>query len=62
MRRRVLVLDGSLGVQIQRSPATAGGNVDMLNITRPDMVAAVHRSYLDAGADIIETNTFNSKS
>lgn len=60
MRRRVLVLDGSLGVQIQRSPATAGGNVDMLNITRPDVVAAVHRSYLDAGADIIETNTFNS--
>lgn len=60
MRRRVLVLDGSLGVQLQRSPATAGGNVDMLNITRPDVVAAIHRSYLDAGADIIETNTFNS--
>lgn len=60
MRSRVLVLDGSLGVRIQRSPATAGGNVDMLNITRPDVVAAVHRSYLDAGADIIETNTFNS--
>lgn len=60
MRSRVLVLDGSLGVQIQRSLATAGGNVDMLNITRPDVVAAVHRSYLEAGADIIETNTFNS--
>ena len=60
MRRRGLVLDGSLGVQIQRSPASAGGNVDMLNITRPDVVAAIHRSYLDAGADIIETNTFNS--
>lgn len=60
MRSRVLTLDGSLGVQLQRSLATAGGNVDMLNITRPDMVAAVHRSYIDAGADIIETNTFNS--
>ncbi len=60
MRSRVLTLDGSLGVQLQRSLATAGGNVDMLNITRPDIVAAVHRSYLDAGADIIETNTFNS--
>ncbi len=60
MRSRVLTLDGSLGVQLQRSLATAGGNVDMLNITRPELVAAVHRSYLDAGADIIETNTFNS--
>lgn len=60
MHSRVLVLDGSLGVQIQRSLATAGDNVDMLNITRPEVVAAVHRSYLEAGADIIETNTFNS--
>lgn len=60
MRSRVLTLDGALGVQLQRSLATAGGNVDMLNITRPEVVAAVHRSYLDAGADIIETNTFNS--
>lgn len=60
MRSRVLTLDGSLGVQLQRSLATAGGNIDMLNITRPDVVAAVHRSYLEAGADIIETNTFNS--
>ena len=60
MRSRVLTLDGSLGVQLQRSLATAGGNVDMLNITRPEVVAAVHRSYLEAGADIIETNTFNS--
>ena len=60
MRSRVLTLDGALGVQIQRSLATAGGNVDMLNITRPEVVAAVHRSYLEAGADIIETNTFNS--
>lgn len=56
----MLTLDGALGVQLQRSLGTAGGNVDMLNITRPDVVAAVHRSYLDAGADIIETNTFNS--
>lgn len=60
MRSRVLTLDGALGVQLQRSLATAGGNVDMLNITRPEVVAAVHRSYLEAGADIIETNTFNS--
>lgn len=60
MRSRVLTLDGSLGVQLQRSLAMAGGNVDMLNITRPEVVAAIHRSYLDAGADIIETNTFNS--
>lgn len=60
MRSRVLTLDGALGVQLQRLLATAGGNIDMLNITRPEVVAAVHRSYLEASADIIETNTFNS--
>ena len=57
---RPLVLDGSLGVQIQRKLTTGGGNVDFLNITAPDTVARVHQEYLDAGADIIETNTFNS--
>lgn len=57
---RVLVLDGSLGVQIGRMLATGGGNVDFLNITSPDTVARVHHDYLAAGADIIETNTFNS--
>lgn len=56
----VLVLDGSLGVQIGRMLATGGGNVDFLNITSPDTVARVHHDYLAAGADIIETNTFNS--
>lgn len=57
---RVLVLDGSLGVQIGRMLATGGGNVDFLNITSPDTVARVHHDYLAAGSDIIETNTFNS--
>jgi 5-methyltetrahydrofolate--homocysteine methyltransferase len=37
------------------------GNHDMLNLTRPDVVAEVHRAYLDAGADIIETNTFSAQ-
>lgn len=57
---RVLVLDGSLGVQIGRMLATGGGNVDFLNITSPDTVARVHHDYLAAGSDIIETNSFNS--
>lgn len=57
---RILVLDGSLGVQIGRMLTTAGGNVDFLNITDPTVVAHVHHDYLAAGADIIETNTFNS--
>lgn len=60
LARRVLVLDGSLGVQIGRLLATGGRNVDSLNITDPGIVARVHRDYLAAGADIIETNTFNS--
>ena len=57
---RILALDGSLGVQIGRMLTTAGGNVDFLNITDPTVVAHVHHDYLAAGADIIETNTFNS--
>lgn len=60
LARRVLVLDGSLGVQIGRLLAMGGRNVDSLNITDPGIVARVHRDYLAAGADIIETNTFNS--
>lgn len=60
LAERVLVLDGSLGVQIHRLLTTGGGNVDFLNITDPATVARVHHDYLAASADIIETNTFNS--
>ncbi len=74
--RRVLTLDGSTGVQFQRlhlteaemrgelladHPVNVSGNFDILNLTQPQLVDAVHRSYLEAGADIIETNTFNSQ-
>lgn len=72
---RVLVLDGSMGVMIAslglsesqfrgsrfvRHASPLRGNNDVLNITRPDDIRAIHRAYLRAGADIIETNTFNS--
>ena len=73
--RRVLVLDGAMGTMFQRlkleEPAFRGemlknhgtdlkGNFDVLNLTAPERVSAIHRAYLAAGADIIETNTFNS--
>jgi len=72
---RILVLDGAMGTAIQRDrPDEAGyrgerfadwptdlvGNNDLLTITRPEIIAAIHREYLAAGADIIETNTFNA--
>jgi 5-methyltetrahydrofolate--homocysteine methyltransferase len=72
---RILVLDGALGTMIQSykleeadyrgerfidHPVHVQGNNDLLNITRPDVVSAIHSAYLDAGADILETNTFNS--
>ncbi len=72
---RVLTLDGSTGVMFQRmklDEATVRGrrflthtrplaaNFDILCLSRPDLVAGVHRTYLEAGADIIETDTFNS--
>ena len=75
MRERILVLDGAMGTAIQRDrPDEAGyrgerfadwpsdlvGNNDLLTLTRPEVIAGIHREYLAAGADIVETNTFNA--
>ncbi len=65
MQRRVLVLDGAMGTCIQGYNLTPDdflggkGNNDILNLTRPDVIEAIHRKYVEAGADIIETNTFS---
>ena len=74
--RRILVLDGAMGTMIQRCslteedfrgeefrnhPIRLQGNNDMLVLTRPDVIASIHRAYLEAGADIIETDTFNAQ-
>jgi 5-methyltetrahydrofolate--homocysteine methyltransferase len=76
-RKRILVLDGAMGTEIQKRkleeqdfrgprfeahPHELKGNNDLLVLTRPDVIADVHSSYLAAGADIIETNTFASTS
>lgn len=73
--QRILVLDGAMGTMIQRHKleekdyrgsqyANHGqplqGNNDLLSITQPDIILDIHRAYLEAGADLIETNTFNS--
>lgn len=58
LRRRVLVLDGAMGALLQAHGKS--GNLDALCLTEPELVAGIHREYLEAGADIIETNTFNS--
>lgn len=73
--RRILVLDGAMGTMIQRHkleeadyrgtrfadwPSDVKGNNDLLSLTRPDVILGIHRDYLNAGADIVETNTFNS--
>ena len=58
MEERILLLDGAMGTQLQRRGLS--GNFDQLNLTRPDIIAEVHRAYIEAGADIIETNTFSS--
>ena len=72
---RILVLDGAMGTMIQRHdlgeddfrgdhfrahPQPLLGNNDLLSLTRPDVIGDIHRAYLEAGADIIETNTFSS--
>ncbi|MCA9993482.1 MAG: homocysteine S-methyltransferase family protein, partial [Anaerolineales bacterium] len=75
LQQRILVLDGAMGSLIQtyrlseadfRGERFAGhpydvkGNNDLLNLTRPDIIHAIHTAYLEAGADIIETNSFNA--
>ncbi len=72
---RILLLDGAMGTMIQQEgleeadfrgemfrdhPFALKGDSDLLCLTRPDVIARIHRAYLDAGADIIETNTFNA--
>ena len=75
IQKRILVLDGAMGTMIQRHkleeadfrgerfknhPSPLKGNNDLLSITRPDIILDIHRQYLEAGADIIETNTFSA--
>ncbi|MEM1416777.1 MAG: methionine synthase [Myxococcota bacterium] len=75
MRERILVIDGAMGTMVQRvgleeadyrgehfadHPHDLKGNSDALSLTRPDVILDVHRQYLAAGADFIETNTFNA--
>jgi 5-methyltetrahydrofolate--homocysteine methyltransferase len=58
IRERVLVLDGAMGTMLQERGLRAGQSPEELNLTLRDVVAGVHRAYLDSGADIIVTNTF----
>lgn len=68
LRERILILDGAMGTMLQQENLTAAdfggtsleGCNENLNLTRPDVVLAIHRKYLEAGADIIETNSFGS--
>ncbi len=74
-RQRILLLDGAMGTMIQRHGVTDGdyrgqrfadhpvdlkGNSDLLVLTRPDVISSIHGEYLQAGADLIETNTFSA--
>lgn len=58
IKEKVLILDGAMGTMLQSRGLKPGQSPEELNITMPDVVASVHRDYLEAGADIIVTNTF----
>jgi len=75
LNQRILIIDGAMGTMIQRHKLTEAdyrgerfkdwhcdvkGNNDLLSITQPHIITGIHKEYLDAGADIIETNTFSS--
>ena len=77
LQERIMVLDGAMGTMIQRynlteedfrsdrfsdHPSELKGNNDLLSITRPDIIREIHEAFLEAGADIIETNTFTATS
>lgn len=76
-KKRILILDGAMGTMIQRyqlseedfrtpeladHPKSLKGNNDLLSLSRPDIIKAIHSAYLEVGADIIETNTFSGTS
>ena len=76
LAERILVLDGAMGTMVQQYnleeadyrgtrfadwPSDLKGNNDLLCLTKPEVILEIHRQYLDAGADIIETNTFNAQ-
>lgn len=75
LRERILIIDGAMGTMIQRHTLEEAdfrgekfsdhthplkGNNDVLSLTRPDIIKDIHRQYLEAGADILETNTFSA--
>jgi 5-methyltetrahydrofolate--homocysteine methyltransferase len=75
LKERILILDGGMGTMIQSYkleeedyrgarfadwPQDVKGNNDLLILSRPDVIGAIEKAYLDAGADILETNTFNA--
>ena len=75
LKDRILILDGAMGTMIQRYTLTEEdyrgsrftgcdkelkGNNECLNLTRPDIIKAIHEEYIAAGADIIESNTFSA--
>src|SRR3989442_8581356 len=74
-KQRIVIFDGSIGVLLQKQglneedwrgerfrdhPKLLKNNVDILNLSRPDVVSRIHREYLEAGADLITTNTFTA--
>ncbi|MEE9276232.1 MAG: homocysteine S-methyltransferase family protein, partial [bacterium] len=75
LESRIVILDGAMGTMIQAHgldekgfrgerfadhPTDLQGNNDLLTLTQPDLIRSIHTGFLEAGADIIETNTFNS--
>ena len=60
IKERILILDGAMGTMVGAVMGKVG-NTDELNLSRPDIVETIHRRYLEAGADMIETNTFSSQ-
>src|ERR1700732_40983 len=58
---RVLLMDGAMGTELQRAGLKAGECYELWNLTHPERVRAIHQAYVDAGAEVLLTNTFQAK-
>lgn len=58
--KRILFFDGAMGTMLQKNGLKGGDIPEMLNLTNPELISRIHEEYLEAGADIITTNTFGA--
>ena len=60
LKENILIFDGAMGTMLQKAGLPVGGLPELFNLTHPDTVREIHKAYIDAGCDIVTTNTFQA--